>query len=65
MRLTYLFIFIASITFNALSLEIFINDYNDVDYDSITTYNLRDDSNDCTCYESQKNYYGQDKSSWW
>jgi hypothetical protein len=65
MRLIYLFIFLISLTLNALSLEIIINPYEGLDYDSINTYNLHDASNDCTCYESQENQYGQDKSHWW
>lgn len=65
MKLMYLFLFILSLTFNALSLEVYINDYRDIDYDAITTYNLRNDASDCTCYESEENYFGQDKRYWW
>lgn len=65
MKLFYMFLFILSLTFNALSLEVIINPYKDIDYDAITTYNLHDDASDCTCYESEENYFGQDKRYWW
>ena len=65
MRLGYLFLFLLSLTFNALSLEIYINDYRDINYDEITTYHIDDDASDCTCCESEENYFGQDKRYWW
>lgn len=65
MKLIYLFIFLISLAFNALSLEVIINPYKDIDYDAITTYNIDSSANDCTCYNSQKNDFGQDKKHWW
>ena len=52
MRLIYLFIFLISLTLNALSLEIIINPYSDLEYDKINTYYIdqeKEETPECEC----------------
>ena len=52
MRLLYMIIFIISLTLNALSLEIIINPYSNLEYDKINTYYIdqeKEETPECHC----------------
>ena len=50
MRLLYMFIFLLSLTLNALSLDVIINPYSDIEYDEIKTYYIdQEQPQECEC----------------
>lgn len=50
-------------TLNCIALEVILNPYQEIDYDIVNSY--PNDSNNCTCYDSQENYPSQDLKHWW
>ena len=63
MKLISLLFILITFMLNAVALEVILNPYSELDYDTINSYS--NDSNDCTCYDYQENYNTQANKNWW
>ena len=63
MKLISLLFILLTLTLNAIAIDVIINPYNAIDYDSINAYPQNECS--CNCNDFQENETSRFNKHWW